>query len=354
MHEIIEKRLARYRAFYASNSPGDLLIVNRPSWVSKKNLFEYNFDDHGHLEMASDLIDGAHKVLAMNGDMDDDLIPWLAADFGIAIHHAFLFDIPVQFAEWTSWAPHPLAGDNGYELLDDLAYDPDNKWLRMIKEMNAYWRDRADDLSLPITHGHYSPLDLANAVRGNAIFTDFYEYPDETRRLLEFCTEVTIKLEEDLRQHCGNTLHEIGMPFWGTLAPPDSVFISEDTMDLCGPRVSEEWGKPYTMRVRDHFGTLAIHHHMYGRNVHPLIGKETSGSLVQMTQDPNCPPPMTDLCALYADSGDNALMIDCSPDEIFEHKDELVNIRAILICNNGDVQRGKEAVELIRLISNIK
>ena len=353
MHELIERRVARYRAFYASNRPGDLLIVNRPSWVTKKNLFEYDFDHGGHLEMAEDLTQGARKLLTMNGDLDDDLLPWLSADFGIAIHHAYLFDLQVQFAEWTSWAPHPLAGDDGYALLDKLAFDPENKWVRLLTEMNAYWREQADPLALPITHPHFSPLDLANAIRGNALFTDFYEFEEETRRLLDFCTDAIIRLEEALRVECRTTLNEIGMPFWGALAPPGSVFLSEDAMDLCGPNISEQWGKPYTLRIRDHFGCIAIHHHMYGRPVHHIIGDMAQNSLVQISQDPNCPPPMSALRELYAASGNNALMIDCSPDDIIAHLDDLRYIRAILVCNNGNIERGKEVVDLVRSISNI-
>lgn len=350
---MLERRVARYHRFYASNRPGDLLIVNRPGWVRKKNLFDYDFDNGGHLEMAADQLASARQLLALNGDMDDDFIPWLLTDFGIAIHHTFLVDLPVQFAEWTSWADHPLAGDDGYARLDTLQYDPQNKWILRIKEMIAYWREQADECSLYTTLTHYSPLDLANALRGNDLFTDFYDHEEEVHRLLNICTEAIIRLEEELREVAGNNLHEYGMPFWGALAPRGATFLSEDTMDLCGPAISEEWGLPYSSRIREHFGGIAVHHHMLGRRVHPVIGQEVRGSLVQISADPNCPPPMTALRELYQASGDNALMIDCTPEEITAHLDELRDVRAILICNNADPEKGQRAVEQVRAISNI-
>lgn len=353
MNGLIRNRVERYHRFYASNKPGDLLIVNRPAWVKKKNLFEYDFENGGHLEMAADIIHGARVLLEMNGELDDDLIPWLIADFGIATLHAFLIDVPIQFAEWTSWAPHPLSGPDGYKKLSEIKYDPDNKWVRRTREMLAFWREQYDGTFLPMTNTHFGPLDLANSLRGNQLFTDFFDQEDEVRTLLNCCTEAIIRYEEDLRQVAGPWLGEYGMPFWGALAPCSAVFLSEDAMDLSGPTVSEEWGMPYTERIREHFGCIAVHHHMYGRPVHSLIGREVRNSLVQISNDPNCPPAMDMLCELYEASGGNALMVDCTPEEVAAHREELKHIRAILICGNADREKGRQVVDLVRSISNI-
>ena len=113
LDERLTRRISRYHALYQSSRPGDILIVNRPSWVTKKDLPLYDFENGGHIDLAKDMLLGTEKLLAMNGDLDDDLIPWLTTDFGIAIHHTFLADMPVRFAEWTSWAEHPFAGRSG-------------------------------------------------------------------------------------------------------------------------------------------------------------------------------------------------------------------------------------------------
>ena len=244
------QRIDRYHRFFASDQPGDLLIANRPSWVTKKNLFDYDFTAGGHLEMAADMLQSARGLLERNGDLDDDFIPWLSADFGIAIHHTFLMDAPVHFAEWTSWAPHPLAGPDGFAKLADVHFDPDNRWVRLLSEVDAWWAAQADDQCLCTTHGHYAPLDLANALRGDELFTDFYEYPDETHALLETCTTAIIALEEHLRGVSGTRLRDYGLPFWGALAPRGAVFVSEDAMDLCGPNISRATaGRLATKRI---------------------------------------------------------------------------------------------------------
>lgn len=354
MQDWLARRVARYDAFYASNRPGDLLIVNRPGWPKKKNLFDYDFERGGHLKMAADLITGAKQLHAMNGDLEDDLIPWMIADFGIAILHTFLADLPVTFAEWTSWADHPLAGPDGYARVEELQYDPTNRWVVRIKEMTAYWREHWDGSFLYLPVGHYGPLDLANALRGNTLFTDFFDYEDDVHALLDAATRAIIAFEEDIRSVGIPQLHAIGMPFWGALAPRGAVFLSEDAMDISGPAISEEWGLPYSTRIRDHFGCLAVHHHMYGAKVHGVIGQEAQHSLVQVSADPNCPPPITQVRELAAANGNNALMFDAGPDDILAHLDDLRDLRAIIICCNSDIEQGKRVVDAVREISNIQ
>ncbi len=354
MEIFLQSRIERYHRLFASEQPGDLLIANRPSWVTKKNLFDYDFTRGGHLEMAADMVQSAKGLLEMNGELDDDFIPWLSVDFGIAINHTFLIDMPVQFAEWTSWADHPLSGPDGYAKLDQVRYDPDNRWVRLVREVVSFWRAQFDGTFLFNTFGYYSPLDLANGLRGNELFTDFYDYEDDVHALLRACTEGIIRFEEDLRGVCGTNLFDYGLPFWGALAPRGAVFLSEDAMDLCGPAVSEEWGVPYTAQIRDHFGVIAVHHHMYGRKVHEVIGTEVQHSVIQISNDPNCPPALDVLQELYAASGNNVLMVECSPEDIEAHLDEFAQIRAIIICCNADPVKARRAVNLVRSVSNIR
>jgi hypothetical protein len=210
LHPLILRRVDRYRQFYASNRPGDLLIVIRPRWVKKKNLFEYDFEHGGHLAMAADMLASAQAMLAEGGDRDDDLIPWLSPDLGIAIHHTFFVDLPVTFAEWTSWADHPLAGENGYARLPELRFDPANRWVRRNREMLEFWQAHNDGSCLLNTHMHFGPLDLANALRGNALFTDFYDYPDEVAALLDLCTEAINKRSNSRSRSCSRCFTQVG------------------------------------------------------------------------------------------------------------------------------------------------
>jgi hypothetical protein len=234
-----------------------------------------------------------------------------------------------------------------------VRFDPDNRWVRLVREVVAWWAAQNDDQCLHLTFGHYGPLDLANALRGDDLFTDFYEYPDDVHALLEVCTQGIIALEEHLRAVAGPRLFDYGLPFWGALAPRGAVFVSEDAMDLCGPNVSRAWGLPYAQRIREHFGALAVHHHMLGRPVQGVIAGETAGSIIQISNDPNCPPAMSHLRELYQASGANALVVDCSPADIATYRDQLRDIRAIFICNNADVDAAKRAVEIVREASNI-
>ena len=351
--ESIAQRVARYQQFYASNRPGDLLIVVRqnPYWVTKKNLFDYDFEAGGHLAMAEDMARCAEVMLEKSEQAGDDLIPWMCPDFGIAIHHTYVIDRPVTFAEWTSWADHPLAGADGYSRLDEVVYNRDNRWVRLILEMARYWKAREAQPYLVNGHHHFSPLDMANALRGNDLFTDFYDVPDQVNELLRRCSEVIIAHERDLRAEIGM---QPGMPFWGAMAPRDSVFVSEDAMDMIGPALSAEWGQPWTEQLRDAVGGLAVHHHMLGAATQGVIGQMARHSLIQISNDPNCPPAADQLLELYEASGTNALMFDCSMEQLRRVQPVLSRIRAVVVVPVADnLAAAREAVDLVRSISNV-
>jgi len=352
MHSSILKRTERYTRFYQSNRPGDLMIVVRqnPYWVKKRNLFDYDFERGGHLQMAEDMARCAEGMLEQSEKAGDDLIPWMSADFGIAIHHAHVIDVPVTFAEWTSWGPHPLAGDDGYGRLSEVVYTLENRWVRRMHEMVRFWKARACQHYLVNGHHHYAPLDMANALRGNALFTDLYDVPESVTALLRRCTEAIIALEQSLRRETGP---QPGLPFWGALAPPGSVFVSEDAMDMVGPALSAEWGQPWTERVRDALGGLAVHHHMMGAATQGVIGKMVRNSLIQISNDPNCPPAADKLLELYEASGNNALMFDCSLEDLRRVKPILSRIRAVVVVSVGDnLEAARETVDIVRSRSN--
>lgn len=353
MHDAIVTRASRFERFYRSNRPGDLLIVVRqnPYWVKKKNLFDYDFERGGHLQMAEDMAVCAEGMLEQGERAGDDLIPWMSADFGIAIHHAYVIDVPVTFAEWTSWGPHPLEGDDGYRRLPEVVYNPQNRWVRLIREMVRYWKARPSQPYLVNGHHHFSPLDMANALRGNTLFTDFYDVPEQVTELLRRCAETIIAHELDLRHETGP---QPGMPFWGALAPQGSVFVSEDAMDMVGPALSEEWGMPWTEKIRDALGGLAVHHHMMGAAVQGVIGRMVRNSLIQVSNDPNCPAAADKLLELYEASGGNALMFDGSLDDLRRVRPILSRIRAVAVVAVGDNREAaREAVDIVRSASNI-
>ena len=217
--------------------------------------------------------------------------------------------------------------------------------------MIGYWRARAEQPYLVNGHYHFSPLDLANALRGNELFTDFYDCPEQVTELLRRCTATTIAFEADLRRMLGA---RPGLPFWGALAPADALFVSEDAMDLCGPALAAQWGKPWTARLRDHFGRVAIHHHMLGAPVQSVIGSIARQSLVQISNDPNCPPAAAQLADLAAASGDNALMFDCDYRAVPALRPALARRRAVVVTATGDdLAAARQAVALMRAVANI-
>lgn len=106
--------------------------------------------------------------------------------------------------------------------------------------------------------------------------------------------------------------------------------------------------------MRDAVGGLAVHHHMMGAAVQGVIGQMVRHSLIQVSNDPNCPPAADKLLELYESCGDNALMFDCSLEELRRLQPVLSRIRAVAVVSVGDnAAAAREAVDRVRSISNL-
>lgn len=109
---------------------------------------------------------------------------------------------------------------------------------------------------------------------------------------------------------------------------------------------------PFSGRIAEHFGRAVVHHHALGLQVQGVIGKAVQGSLIQISTDPNCPPPIDSIRALYEQSRDNSLMIDATPEQIEDHISELAQVCAVIVTETPDPAIAKRTVDLVRSNSN--
>jgi hypothetical protein len=97
------------------------------------------------------------------------------------------------------------------------------------------------DCGLPFTRGFFSPMDLAGALRGEGLYFDFYDDPDELRGLLDYCADATIRFAEDIyalaERRLGNTKY--GTFYCATrfnMSEEISWMISASSTDVCRAR----------------------------------------------------------------------------------------------------------------------
>ena len=338
--------LARYRAFYAGRGCRVLVHVGAPLGITVAGpvLGDYAFPE-GYLDYLRAHLDAFEQssLARLEQGLDDDSVPSVTTSlYGIALHSAFAAGEPI-FGESTSWS-HPVLTD--WRQLDGLTVDPTNRWFRLLADTARYLASRARGKYAVCPHNSYGPMDLANALRGNELFVDLYDRPAQVHRLLDWCTGAIITLEEALRAIGGNPYG--GLSTWAAWVPGNAVFLSEDAVNLCRPETCRDFALPYTQRLLDHFGGGMIHTHALGLHCLPALGALRGLRLLQVSDDPNRPRPVTCLDRLLAACPGVPLMLACTPDELRELAQEPPPGRLLLSTRAQTVEEGRELIALAR------
>lgn len=189
-----------------------------------------------------------------------------------------------------------------------------------------------------------SPLDVVNLLRGNLLFTDFYEYPDILTKFLHRVTDWVI---ENAKTVYGAMRHAWKGRLTFNAWIPDGILLLEDAADLCSPTVYRQFGLPFTRRVLQEMGGGYIHHHSLGRQQYRNMASLEDLYVLQISSDPAATRPLSELPYLFEQVGNKPVDLECSIDEIVNEIDRLQSGRAILraTCENKD-----EAEWLVRFV----
>lgn len=347
----IDEVIDRYQRFYAAQEPGAILIhvFVDPDGSVPYDLRDYGFPD---LDENKRYIETfiADRECFLRGRMgvQDDYIPDIFIHHGIGIHSAYVAG-DIKFTEDTSWSAPVI---ETWEDLDRIALSEDNPWFKVLKQTADMFADRLGGKAGIATFYHYSPLDMANALRGNEIFIDFFEAPEKVEELLDFCAEAVIWLEERLWPIVGDL--KGGAPLWGSWIPGHSLMMSEDIANLCKPSDYMRWALPWTQRVIDHFEGALIHNHAMGLDQQPFIAKLRDLYVLQISEDPNQPRPFGRLAQLIDEVGMLPLQISFRPEEL----DQALRIskkgRVILQTYTPSVEEANRIVRRVRDSSSIR
>ncbi len=278
----------------------------------------------------------------------DDYVPDISVHYGIGIHSAYVAGCPV-FGEDTSWS-HPVI--QSWDDLDGLALSEDNPWFQVVRQTAELFAERMGGQAGIATFYHFSPLDMANALRGNQLFLDLVDAPDQVARLLDFCTGAVIWLEERLWPIVGDLCG--GAPLWGSWLPGHGLMMSEDVANLCRATYYPRWARPWTQRVIDRFDGAFIHNHSLGLHDQPEIARLHGLRVLQISEDPRQPRPVEHLPHLIAQCGLLPLQISCRPEEVERAVEMARRGRVILQTYASSVDAANEIVAYVRNHSSIR
>ncbi len=247
-------------------------------------------------------------------DLPDDWVPCYFPYFGISIHSA-CFGGAVRFHHGTSYPEPVIAQAADWPRLQ---MDVQNPWLQRLAWGLSYCRDQGEGLLLASFRGANGPLDMANGVMGNTLFTELHDDPDGLRRTLDVSTDAVVAVLEFQRRH--NSCVDGGriVPMGGLWVPdPMAGHVSLDAACLGGPAVYEEFERPWLERIGTHCKGVIIHTHMLGRKLFGPICRTRGVALLAPADDPNQPALLDELDATLAVTGEVPLMLRV-PRERFE------------------------------------
>lgn len=343
--------MERTRLLYNSNKPGAIIQVTQikslqntsEKKLNEKKLNDWNFpkDLYEYLDVT---IENFLEYWAKRLEVDDDLIPAISPSFGIAEHTAFIGG-EVEFSEQTSWH-HQLI--KNWDDVNKLELREDNEWLRMVIDGIAYLKKQSKGRYAVKLRGAEGAMDIANVIRGNEIFTDFYLYPDELHNLLEFCNkaaEFTISRQIKAAGYFEEGIIT-GFNIW---LPGHSMgHLSEDASTMCSKETYKDFGLKYTKELVENYDHAFMHTHALGKHNIPLIASIDKIDFIEISNDPNCQRAIEIYKELIEYLNNKIVIVSLTLDEIKSNLDFLKKHKTIIWYSADNIEDAKEAVKLVR------
>ncbi len=322
LDEHIENVVRRARAFYEAPGPGHFLVsADVPAEApALPPLCDFDLDRQ-LTEWLDCLLEAARPGWAAKEGLDDDSLPCLSPYFGYAEHSAWI-GLDARLQESTSLAV-PIV--HGPDDIVKLTLSEEHKWFQYMKRGYDYLRSRKDGTFLLCMRGSTSPMDLANSVRGDELFTDFVLQPEFAHRLSEVMTEAIdwyyrhqLSWADDID---GGRIFSMG----GGWMPGTTIgHMTNDAAMLCGPDLYAKFGFPYERRIVERYDH--VQYHVHNEKVHhlPQLAALPNLAMLEVSDDPGSKPVIEDLPRILESTGSANLMLrNVSSDQLREHIDEL-------------------------------
>jgi hypothetical protein len=347
LREDIDEVMDRIIRFSTNGRTGEAIVMVNASFGSdRKNM--KGLDEWSFPEEMEDYLDasiqGLEQTWAKRIGIKDDLIPAGYSWYGIAEQSAFVAG-EVGFGRETSWS-HPILHD--YSDLDKLELDEDNIWLRMVIDGMTYLQERSEERFAVKLRGAMGPMDLANALRGNDLFLDIYENPDELHALLRFCVEasewyVSRQIEAIDEFHGG---YVSGTDIW---MPGKAIgHLSEDASVMCSPDTYREFGKPYTEALLKPYDRAFMHLHTAGTQAFEAVTEMDKLQFFELAPDPKQPRGIEVYREYFDLFKNNVMKLFITFDEIKANIDFLKQAKTALVCDAGSVEEAQAIVAFVR------
>ena len=241
-----------------------------------------------------------------------------------------------------------------YARLDEMHFElnDENHWWAAYRDAKLELERRYGTSAYVTPVYCPGPLDIAFALRGPALYTDFYDHPAGLRRLLSFVTEGSIRICAAQRAIGAEyrTKRDHWAPGWGfnVMVPGFGGIITCDISCQLSPGMFGEWERPLLARIIADSPGFLIHTHAVGAQQQRAYAAMPGAEILQIVGDPNMPDPCDDIDAILDRVGMKPLLITASPAVIRRNIRRLSQGRIVLRTDVRTIGEGREVLDLVR------
>ncbi len=354
----ITEAVQRYKQMFSDTTLGQLMVSVSPytfpasrKYMSSKQIPLNQWNPlQDAKKMAKHAVAEMQEYIHITEPIGDDYIPALEPSYGIGLFSAVWTDVDMQAGIDTTWVDHILTD---YNMLNDIQLNiKENRWCNFIKEYTEVLQAHQDGNFAIGAFPNFAPSDMANALRGNQLFYDLYDVPEQVELLLQRSADAIIAIAEFTNSLGGGVLG--GTATGAMWIPGSGVFMSEDAADMCSLDIYEQYFKKHTQRVLDHIGHGYIHHHALGWHNHHAISTLNHLDVCELSWDPNCPRPIEHIEEVIEQTDSNKILqIRCTCEDVYTHIEGLKKGRVHIMLNTNSVEEATETVQFIRKHSRI-
>lgn len=303
IQNFFSKNISRHQEFFSNNKADTLFFANSRNLQNLMQEFEKQgikmpvqpYEDELSVEYiknhAFDLgkyaMEEGRSVAAMHSILEDDYHPFAKNNWGTGVKAAYISgSTEVLFSHGTSYTLTPVIHD--IRNVDKIKFNADNFW---TESLINFWRGAEQEWngeSIGVGLYFRSPLDTANDLRGNDLFYDLYDYPEELKKFIQKVTDTMIDIIKMVRTEC-RILRDAPGGILGMVTQDPAIFLNGDPVDLIKPDFIDEFSNQYVEKMAEEIGAILFHHHSIGYKKAPLIASTKNLWMQQMSQDPNGP-----------------------------------------------------------------
>jgi hypothetical protein len=346
----VARVVERCRAFYAAREPGHFLINAHVPVAAPPIPPLYEFDlDRQLAEWLDANLEAARPGWRAKEGLDDDTLPSICPRFGIAEHTAWL-GTDVRLQE-TTCLPTPLV--ESLEDLSRLQLNPETPWYRYMRDGYSYLRSKQNGDYVLSVRGTMSPMDIGNAVRGDALFADFVLDPAGAHRLMAFLVSAMRWYYDQVLAWADEIAGgSIFMYHSSWMAARTIGHMTNDAAMLCSPKIYETYGYPYERQLTESYAGALFHVHNQKLHFARKVADLPNLKLLEVTNDPKTPPALEDLERVLAATGSATgganLMLYGTSDQVRTHIEELESRNVFLDVTCSDRSDAEDIVAFVR------